>query len=171
MVESARQKALVLAFAFSTVSLANCGGDPGPNDGGGNGGDSGGMSDGGSGGSDGGSGGDGGGTSLCAQYGPGDPHRHVFELEASASPSGGATFLRFMRIIDGGSEKIAGFTYYPADLSTSEDLSFRLGQQRVKTVSGIGNITMELCEMTANPCTPSTGDPNCTATLASSNGW
>jgi hypothetical protein len=114
---------------------------------------------------------DGGPSSLCTQYGPGDAHRMLFHLEEDASPSGGTYFFNFRGIGNATGVNRAIFTGYPASMSTSEGWAFELGEQQTKNFPGIGVVTFELCEMTANICTPSTGDLNCTATLASSNGW
>ncbi|MCI0503235.1 hypothetical protein L0Y65_00825 [Candidatus Micrarchaeota archaeon] len=118
------------------------------------------------------SGPDGGPASPCTQYGPGDAHRTVFALEDEASPTGGTYFMRFTGIAGTGAGRVATFTLYPASMVTSEGVSFNNTHPTfTKNFPGVGNVTMELCEMTANPCTPSTGDSACTATLASSNGW
>ncbi|MEW6035130.1 MAG: hypothetical protein AB1529_00820 [Candidatus Micrarchaeota archaeon] len=165
--ERLMRPAVVAAFAVGfTVA---CGEDPGPADSG-HGGDGGTVTDGGT--TDGGGGDGGGPAELCTQYGPGDAHRALFNLGDSKSPGGtGTYFMRFRQIVGTGTGRVGGFLYYPADLSTSEGIGFNEGETKTKDIPGVGTVTFQLCEMTANPCTASTGDPACTATLASSHGW
>jgi hypothetical protein len=158
----------VAVAAFAVTFAVSCGDEPGPRDGG-TGGDADVQTDGGNttdGGSDGGNP-----AGLCTQYGTGDPHRMVFHLDDEASPSGGTHFFKFRELVDTGSELRAGFVFFPASMTTSEGIGFSLGQTKVKNITGVGDVSFQLCEMSASPCTLSTGDPNCSATLASSNGW
>ncbi len=158
----------VAVAAFAVTFAVSCGDDTTERDGGNDGGqdaqtDGGNTTD---------SGTDGGTpTGLCTTYGPGDPHRAVFMLDDEASPSGGTYFFKFRELVDTGSELRAGFVFFPASMTTSEGIGFSLGQTKVKNIPGVGDVSFQLCEMTASPCTLSTGDPNCSATLASSNGW
>jgi hypothetical protein len=165
--ERLMRPAVVAAFAVGFAVA--CGEDPTPRDGG-TGGDGGTTTDGGT--TDGGGGDGGGPAELCTQYGPGDPHRAHFALGDSLSPGGTAAyFMRFYQIVGSGDGRRAGFLYYPADLTTSEGIGFNVGETKSKNIPGVGMVTFQLCELTANPCTQSTGDPACAATLASSHGW
>jgi len=157
--------AKVALAAFAVTFAINCGDDTtgrdgGPQDGGPTDGDT-----------DHDSGPDSGPVSLCTQYGPGDPHRVEFQLEDEAIPSGTMYAFRFRGIIGTGDGRISSYTLYPVTSPTSESVGFTIGRQFVKNFPGVGDITFELCDMTANPCTPSTGDSACKSTLASSNGW
>lgn len=156
------EKSLRVAAAFAVTFAISCGDDTAGRDGSPDGGDGGGIADG---------GGDGGTASLCTQYGTGDPHRAVFHLDDAKSVSNGTYFLQFRNILSAGDEMVAGFLYYPASMTTSQGVGFRLGQQRMIDIPEIGQVTFECCEITANPCTSSTGDQNCSATLAATRTW
>jgi len=160
----AERSARVAAAAFAVTFAFSCGEDTTGRDGGGDGGiaHDGGMD---------GGGGDSGASSICAQYGAGDPHRHVFSLEGNARIEGSAYFFEFRRIVGTGDNRIAGFIYYPENMATNEGISFKVGERKTMDVPGVGQVIIECCEMTANPCTPSSGDQSCSATLASQRTW
>ncbi len=113
--------------------------------------------------------------SLCSLYGEGHENRATFSLNESRGTEGSEWRLMLRQILIAGDAAYVTFAYFPESLTSSDFLSFTVGEQITRNVTGLGTVTFELCSTTPNECAgysdPPTGDPNCQATLASDRRW
>ena len=168
--ELVEKNAKVALAAFSLTFAVQCSGGTGKEaetDGGDNEGGAGGAQDTGTGGA-------GGSTSvieICSVYGQGDPHRMTFGLGDEAALTGDGHRYKLNNITVIGEELRAVFNHFEPGSSEADTLGFEAGDTGSYISPTLGKVRFQLCEMTPNECTLSSGDQDCTATLAASSGW
>ncbi len=182
LADSLKRATVVVAILAGASFSVHCGGgpDPAPTDGGDGGSmvDSGPTNDGGN--QDSGTPDSGPGPGLCTQYPSGSPNNNTFQggnIMRPANSSGWLWYFKSLKIQNG--TEYASFGLYPSDLSSPiQYQAFTAGQTKTVNVPGVGNVTFQLCAMTAQECNapvpgqpPNSGDVNCTATLAADQPW